>query len=217
MRLPLLTFLCISNVAAAFLPAQPHFGSAVKMNNSPQETCFIQEVTNDLYYYGPISQEGCFQLKTKLNELNDKSQLIALQYHIEPPPIHLHIQSQGGSLYHTLYVIDLIQQLPTPVYTYVDGFAASAATLISVVGDKRFMSKNSLMLIHQLSGADSGKYEELQDQMSNMNSLMQIIVNCYLNHTRIEPVTLHRLLRKDIWLNSTTCLEYGLVDEIYEG
>ena len=50
-----------------------------------------------------------------------------------------------------------------------------------------------------------------------MNSLMQIIVNCYLNHTRIEPVTLHRLLRKDIWLNSTTCLEYGLVDEIYEG
>ena len=73
--------------------------------------------------------------------------------------------------------------MKTPVYTYVDGFAASAATLISVVGKKRFMTKNSLMLIHQLSGADSGKFYELQDQMSNMQILMNKINKIYLNKT----------------------------------
>ena len=74
-----------------------------------------------------------------------------------------------GSGGHAKSCIDLIENLNTPVYTYIDGFAASAATLISVVGKKRFITKNSLMLIHQLSGSDTGKFYELQDQMTNMN------------------------------------------------
>ena len=40
------------------------------------------------------------------------------------------------------------------------------------------------MLIHQLSGADSGKYEELQDQMNNMSILMSMIVHIYLQRQR---------------------------------
>ena len=147
--------------------------------------------------------------------MNIKMKTYQLQYNTEiPPPIHLHIQSEGGSLYHTLYIIDLIDNLDTDVYTYIDGFAASAATLISVVGKKRFMTKNSLMLIHQLSGTDSGKFNELQDQMSNMSILMSILTNVYLNYTKIDKETLSQLLKKDLWLDSETCLNYGLVDEI---
>ena len=146
--------------------------------------------------------------------MNVKLKTMSLQYHIESPPIHLHIQSQGGSLYHSLYIIDLIENMKTPVYTYVDGFAASAATLISVVGKKRYMTKNSLMLIHQLSGADSGKFYELQDQMSNMQILMNTINKIYLNKTKIDQETLIKLLQKDLWLDAKTCLAYGLVDEI---
>ena len=70
------------------------------------------------------------------------------------------------------------------------------------------------MLIHQLSGSDTGKFYELQDQMTNMNILMNTIGNIYLNKTNIEPSDLDVLLRKDLWLDSKTCLKYGLVDEI---
>ena len=70
------------------------------------------------------------------------------------------------------------------------------------------------MLIHQLSGADSGKFNELQDQMTNMNILMKIIKDIYLNHTNINPEMLNVLLQKDLWLESDVCLEYGLVDKI---
>ena len=47
----------------------------------------------------------------------------------------------------TFYITDLIEKMETPVNTYVDGYAASAASLISVVGKKRYMTQNSLMLI----------------------------------------------------------------------
>ena len=180
----------------------------------PGELGIIQDLNNKIYFYGPVSQRSCFELKNKLEEVDVKCQLYHLQYNVNPPPIRLHIQSQGGSLYHTLYMVDLIQSLKTPVYTYVDGFAASAATLISVAGKKRFMTKNSLMLVHQLSGSDSGKYNELQDQMTNMNILMKIIKDIYLNNTKLNSEILNTLLQKDLWLDSEICLQYGLVDEI---
>ena len=186
----------------------------LKNDGSEGEQGMLQQTSDEIYFYGPVTQRSCFELKNMLKDMEMKMITLGYQYHVKPPPIHLHIQSQGGSLYHTLYIVDLIQNLKVPVYTYVDGFAASAATLMSVVGEKRYMTKNSLMLIHQLSGADSGKYNELQDQMSNMNVLMNIIVETYKTHTKIQNMTLYNLLQKDLWLDAETCLTYGLVDEI---
>ena len=188
------------------------------MNNQPQikddDVGILQESFNEIYFYAPVSQRSCFELKKLLKDMDVKLKTLAIQYKIPSPPIHLHIQTQGGSLYHTLYMIDLIQNLDSDVYTYVDGFAASAGTLMSVVGKKRFMTNHSLMLIHQLSGTDSGKFNELQDQMSNMSILMSMILDIYLKHTKINKETLQELLQKDLWLDSETCLKYGLVDEI---
>tara|TARA_R110002012_G_scaffold319524_1_gene540485 strand:- start:1743 stop:2459 length:717 start_codon:yes stop_codon:yes gene_type:complete len=187
-------------------------------NNQPQikddDVGILQESFNEIYFYAPVSQRSCFELKKLLMDADVKMKTLSIQYNIPSPPIHLHIQTQGGSLYHTLYIIDLIQKLDSDVYTYVDGFAASAGTLMSVVGKKRFMTNHSLMLIHQLSGADSGKFNELQDQMSNMNILMSMILDVYLKHTTMNKETLQELLQKDLWLDSETCLKYGLVDEI---
>ena len=188
--------------------------SFLENDDSKNEYGIIQDKNNDIYFYGPVTQRSCFELKNKLNELDIKSSLMKVQYQIEAPPIHLHIQSNGGSLFHTLYIVDLIKNINTPVYTYIDGFAASAATLISVVGKKRFITKNSLMLIHQLSGSDSGKFDELEDQLTNMKILMMTIKTIYLNNTDIHPFELNTLLKKDLWLNAETCLKYGLVDEI---
>ena len=60
----------------------------------------------------------------------------------------------------TFNVVDVIERSPTPIYTYIDGYAASAATLISIAGHKRFMGKHSLMLLHELSGGNEGTYKD---------------------------------------------------------
>lgn len=183
-------------------------------NSASEEVGILQETYNELYFYGPVNQRSCFELKRQIKDMDIKLKTLSIQYQMDPPPIHLHIQSQGGSLYHTLYIIDLIRTTESDIYTYVDGFAASAATLMSIMGKKRYMTKHSLMLIHQLSGADSGKFDELQDQLSNMSILMTMIIELYLEKTKIDKATLMELLRKDLWLDAETCLKYGLVDEI---
>lgn len=171
-------------------------------------------VDNTLYFYSTVDQESSLALEQKLLALNHHNLNLVEKYQLEKTPIHLHIQSFGGSLFHTLYLVDLIKNLETPVYTYIDGFAASAATLISISGKRRFMSKNSLMLIHQLSSGSAGKYSELKDESENLDVLMDFIITHYLEQTKLSRVELMSLLKRDLWLNSSSCLHYGLVDEI---
>lgn len=173
----------------------------------------ISSLENNIYFYSPVNEESAMLLENKLLILNEKNKQL-LEKNIDMGPINLHIQSFGGSLFHTIYLMDLIQNLDTPVHTYINGFAASAATLISIAGKRRYMTKHSLMLIHQLSTASAGKYSEIKDEMENNDLLMDMITSFYIERTHLNREILNRLLKRDIWLNSSKCLKYGLVDEI---
>ena len=76
------------------------------------------------------------------------------------------------------------------------------------------MTKNSLMLIHQLSSGKEGKLEELDDEMQNLNLLMKMAKDIYITKTKISPEKLNRMLRHDIWMTSNECKDLGIVDEI---
>ena len=54
----------------------------------------------------------------------------------------------------------------------------------------------------------------MEDESENLNGLMNFIIRTYLDNTKIKKDKLKEILKRDIWLNSTYCLENGLVDEI---
>jgi len=183
-------------------------------DNSTKKEKSIELEPLTILFYGPVSEEACLQLSTTLIELDKQAKIQKVNFPGVEPCISLHIQSGGGSLMPTFYVCDTMKRLETPIYVYIDGYAASAASLISVCGDKRFMTEHSALLIHQLSGSSSGKFNELKNEMTNFNFFMNNVRDIYLNNTKLNSNTLEELLLSDIWLNSKICLEYGLIDEI---
>lgn len=189
--------------------------SPLKLENVyAQQQATITISNNNIYFYGPITAESCKELDNALIELDKNSKIFSDNFNINPPPINLHIQSEGGSLMNTFYVLDLINSLETPVYTYVDGYVVSAGSLISVMGKKRYMTKNSFIMIHQLSSSlGEGKFNDLDDNMDNLNKFMETIRNIYLGKTKI-PIDLNDILEHDLRMNSKESLEYGLVDYI---
>ena len=112
--------------------------------------------------------------------------------------------------------MDTIKNCKTPVHSYIDGSAASAATLISVVAKKRFIFPNSFMLIHQLSSAMWGNYEAMKDEMENLDLIMGKIKKIYKEHTNMSARQITEILKRDKWFEAEKCLELGLVDEIVE-
>lgn len=164
-------------------------------------------------FYSPVTVESCVGLTTYLKAMDMKSKQLQLQYG-ETFPIKLHIQSGGGMLMPTFYVCDVIKSLDTPVHIYIDGFVASAASLIAICGTKRLMTKHSFMLIHQLQSQSSGRLNEMKDEISNLDFFNNNAKDIYFQNSNITETMLDRLLSDELWIDATQCLELGLVDEI---
>ena len=169
---------------------------------------------NKIYYYAGVNRESASELNKKIGELESKSLTLSNSLGILAPPIKLLINSGGGSITAGISSMDTILRTQVPVHTYVDGFSASAATFLTVVGEKRYMSRNSYMLIHQLSGNFWGKYSEFEDEKQNLDLMMKTIKDVYKKHTKLPMKKLDEILKHDLMWDANTCLKYGLVDEI---
>ena len=175
----------------------------------------VRVVENTIFFYTDVTEQSALDLNQALYELDTK--LKNTFNFLGPdftPHIKLRINSYGGSLFAGLAILDTIRNLASEVHTYIDGSAASAATIISIAGAKRYIGKNSMMLIHQLSTGTYGKFSELEDDMENNKRLMKMIKDIYKQYTKVPMKNIDEILKHDLWFDSAKCLEFGLVDEV---
>ena len=192
-----------------------HTGDSGDSDNDDDESKIVRE-NNHVYFYSEVSRESIFKLNILLREAEKFVHTMSFDLNVKNIPIYLHINSFGGSLYDAYAAVDAIKNLRVPVYSVIEGCAASAGTIISVVCSKRFIGKNAHMLIHQLSSSMWGKMSEIEDEYKHLNELMKQIKRLYGEYTKISKKELTELLKHDIWLTPQTCIQYGLVDAVYD-
>ena len=176
---------------------------------------YIKRIDNDIYFYSEVTTKSILTLNTILKNIETESLITSIKLQIEPPPVRIHICSDGGDVFAALSAVDTIINCKIPVNSIVEGSAASAATLISVVCDHRSITKHGHMLIHQLSsGSFWGKMNEIEDEMYNLNKTMDVIKKIYVDHSKIEARKLGDILRKDLLWCSNKCKKMGLIDNI---
>lgn len=186
--------------------------------SSAQENHFQGDITisdNHIYLYADITPKSVMEVGIAIRSVGQ--QIVNLMTDLSLPsipPIHLHINSGGGCAFSGLAGASHILESEVPVFTYVEGSAASAATIMSCVGAQRHITEHSFMLIHQVSTGVWGTYGNLVDEKESMDSLMEMLESIYLKHTKLKKKKLKELLKRDLWMNPEKCLELGLVDEI---
>ena len=186
--------------------------SAQPNGGKPEKHISVHE--NKIYYYASVNRESAVELNKKIGEIESKSLTLANTLDIDPPALKILINSGGGSITAGISSMDTMLRCKVPVHTYVDGFAASAATFLSVVGNYRFMSRNSYMLIHQLSSNFWGTYANFEDEKQNLDLMMKTIKDVYKKYTKVPMKKLDEILKHDLLWDAKQCLEYGLIDEV---
>ena len=180
--------------------------------------CFARG--NHIYFFSGVSKDAVYRLQDQLVKLNNQHAAMVAKHPeltITPKPIYLHINSFGGGVFAAFAAIDFIRQSQIPVHTIIEGASASAATLMSVVGAKRYIRPNASMLIHQLSSWFGGKLTEIEDDYKNVQQMHDTIKDIYKTHTKLREGELEEMLKHDLWWKADKCLEVGLVDEVWEG
>jgi len=184
--------------------------------NTPKLT--VESINNHVYFYAMVDSDRCLALMKSIREIDDqlRNEYFSRELPEDHPytPIWLHVQSPGGALFAGLSVGDQLKKIKSPIYSIVEGYVASAATLISMSCTKRFIQPSAFMLIHQLSALTWGTYEQLRDDMHLYDMAMQKLVNFYSSHSKLKEDDVKELLKRDSWFNADECYSNGFIDEV---
>lgn len=178
----------------------------------------IDVVGNHIWFNDDVTNDSIGKLIKIISGLNfslEQKQREIYFGKIIPKPVYLHINSSGGELQEGMAAVDAIQNSKIPIYTIIEGEAASAATFLSVSGKKRFMTERSVLLIHQLSSGFWGTMQQMEDEHKNNNFFMEKIYSLYSQMTVIPREKLEKIMKRDIWWGVKKAIKYGFVDAIY--
>jgi len=184
------------------------------LDASGDDNNVVSAIGNTIYFYSEVTRTKILELNRSIVKMGNQFRTSSDLLGNDPAHIKLHINSYGGSVFAGFSAVDYIRNSKVPVTSIIDGCAASAATIMSVVAQERLMHEHSFMLIHQLSSMMWGKYAALKDDMINNDLLMVKIKGIYAQHTKIPKKELDKLLSHDLWWDAKKCLRYGMIDGI---
>ena len=146
------------------------------------------------------------------------AQLLFLANEDKKAPIHLYINSPGGSVYSGMGIYDTMQFVPCPVATYVLGAAASMAALLSAAGaaGMRFVLPHSRVMIHQPLGGAHGPATDIRIELDEMMRTQKQIYEVLGKHCgkTLEQITAD--CDRNNWMDAETAVAYGLADKVLE-
>ncbi|BAT22083.1 hypothetical protein AR679_gp057 [Yellowstone lake phycodnavirus 1] len=191
--------------------------SSCECNCADAEEQYVKVQGSDVYFYCEVNELTIRELIMKLRALELDLLKKYLDLNITTKPvIRLFIRSDGGDIFAGWSGMDAIQSMKrVKVRTIADGCCASAATFLLLGGYSRHMTENSYVLIHQLNTDGVwGKYEEIKDHVNNFDMYMKRFRQIYANYTKLPEKKLKKLMKRDLFLDATSCLKWDVVDSI---
>lgn len=177
-----------------------------------------QQSDNHIYFYDDVTAFRVLQLSQQLREIDHRLRAERVQRDFGGAfpalPIVLHINSFGGELFAGISAYDHIKSIQTPIHTVIEGVACSAATLISIAGNKRYMMANAYLMIHQFSSAIWGSYEQFKDDMKLQDDLIERLRKMYVDNSKLKYAAVKKLLKHNSWFNTEEAKKAGLIDEV---
>ena len=134
--------------------------------------------------------------------------------------IHFYINSPGGSITAGLAIYDTMQFLRCEVATYCVGQAASMAAVLLAGGHpgKRFLLASNRVLLHQplISGQLIGPATDLEIEAKEILRLRARLYDILAQHTGQTTEKVEKDCDRNLWLDATEAIEYGLADRVLQ-
>jgi ATP-dependent Clp protease, protease subunit len=131
--------------------------------------------------------------------------------------INLRINSPGGSVFDGFAIFNALHNHKATVTTYIDGLAASIASIIALAGDKVVMAENAMVMIHNPWTFSMGESKDLRKDADILDQLKESLITAYVNKTEQSREDIAAAMDNETWYSSEDAKKIGLVDEVKTG
>ncbi len=178
----------------------------------PWLKALINGNVGEIYIYGEITDWKW--LDEDVTPMDIKKELDLLK---DASSINVYVNSPGGGVFAGVAIYNELKRIDKPVTAYVDGIAASIASLIILAADKVVMPSNAMLMIHNVwmfSGGDAVAFRALADKLDKITD--SVLIEAYHEKTGIPKDKLKAMLDKETWLSAEEALALGFAD-VLEG
>lgn len=151
-------------------------------------------------------------------EINDatatalRAEVLAKSAEDPQAPIFLLLSSPGGGLYESLGIYDTFQLISNPIVAICTGKVMSGGIVILLGCDVRLSTLNNTFMIHHGHTMLAGNVVQLREQLNEIESLNDRMLDIIIKKTNISREQLKTWLVKDHYMNSADALKHGLID-----
>jgi len=163
-------------------------------------------MSHKIYLYGTIGYEI-------------DAEFIRLALDSAEEDIELRINSGGGDVFEGQAIYSLLESWKSTtggnVIVYIDGLAASVASVIAMAGSEIRMSSNALMMIHNpWTPSATGGSNDLRDLANVLDKIRDTIVTVYETKSGMDRDTISLMMDEETWFSAEEAVNFGFADQI---
>ncbi|MCT4388762.1 Clp protease ClpP [Leuconostoc pseudomesenteroides] len=168
---------------------------------------FQMKATNNVAQidiFGDIVSEKWFDEETSATSFRD-----ALKELGDVSTINLSINSGGGSVFDGIAIYNMLKSHKATVNVYIEGLAASIASVIAMAGDTITMRSGSMMMVHMPWTLSQGNAEEMRKTADTLEKTGDSIVDIYSERTGITSDEIRNIMNDETWLSAEEAVDQG--------
>lgn len=173
---------------------------------------FKEETKNDkteITIYGPIG-DFWFRDSTSATDVRN-----ALKNNTSKE-ITINLNSGGGDAFDGIAIYNLLKKHDAKITVNIDGFAASAASVIAMAADELIMNTGTMMMIHEASTVSWGTKKEMKSTLNALEGLDSSLADIYMTRFKGEREEIETFITNETWFTVDEAVAIGLADEVVE-
>lgn len=169
------------------------------------------EKSADLCFYGDINSESLGEWQKYYPDDKAPRDVQDFLSEIgEVERINIRINSGGGSVFGGIAIYNILKKHPAEKVVYIEGLAASIASVIAMVGDRIIIPENAQMMIHKPMSIARGDAEDFRKEAEVLDGCQKVILKTYMEKAKegIDEESINEMINAETWKNGKEWQEY---------
>ena len=178
---------------------QVHQNRIIMSADKKRAEVLIYDVIGDSWFMDGVSAKGFAEAVSALGDV---------------PVIDVRINSPGGDVFQGLAIYNTLNSHGAKINVFIDGVAASMASIIAMAGDEIDIAENALFMIHNPRAFAAGDAEAMLAMATRLEQITAIGVDIYAARTKQEPEAIRSAMAKETWYSAKDALAAGFATKI---
>lgn len=161
----------------------------------------------DLYFYDVIGDSWVG---------SDAATVVKEITGLKQKKLNVHINSPGGSVFDGVAIYNALLNHASEVTVFVDGLAASIASIIALAGKRVVIAENAMFMIHNPWTWGAGNAAEFRKQADVLDQIGETLITTYASRTGKSREVIRASMDAETWFSAKEAKDWGLATEVAE-